>query len=194
MVVNRSSNLLKLRVAHKFSLIDIYGLLTPTLESNPELDKSVPPSADPSGYPKPSVSRHNPLLEETISSYYNQLPRYRLHCHSSRNNTITTFTRPNGDTVAWFSGGSCGFKKGNRAGYEAGYQCAVQMFKRIEKLAEEEPFEIDLYFKGFGQGRDALQKALLSGEGDNIRMMVSSATDRTPLKIGGTRSKKARRL
>ncbi|KAK2466509.1 hypothetical protein APHAL10511_002151 [Amanita phalloides] len=150
----------------------------------------LPPSTDSSGYPKPNPPTANPFNEEGRR----QLPRYRLHCHSSRNNTITTFTRPDGDTVAWFSGGSCKFKKGNRASYEAGYQCAVRVFEQIEKMAGEQNFEIDLFFKGFGQGREALQKALLSGEGDNVRDLVISVTDRTPLKIGGTRSKKARRL
>ncbi|PFH50538.1 hypothetical protein AMATHDRAFT_116059, partial [Amanita thiersii Skay4041] len=120
---------------------------------------------------------------------------YRLHCHSSRNNTITTFTTPHGSTIAWFSGGSCGFKKGNRASYEAGYQCAVRMFRRIEELKHnDDQYQIDLFFKGFGQGREALQKALLSGEGELVRNTISSVTDRTPLKIGGTRSKKTRRL
>ncbi|KNZ79920.1 37S ribosomal protein S18, mitochondrial [Termitomyces sp. J132] len=96
--------------------------------------------------------------------------------------------------VAAFSGGSCGFKKVNRSSYEAGYQCAVRIFKRIAELKEHTHFEIDLYFKGFGQGRDAMHKALLTSEGDNVRKLVRSVTDRTPIKIGGTRSKKARRL
>ncbi|KAF8626767.1 hypothetical protein AX15_004700 [Amanita polypyramis BW_CC] len=173
---------------------DLASRLAASLEPYSDAPESHPPSAGFSGYPKPTPTRANPLDESNISQYRSEVPRYRLHCHSSRNNTITTFTMPNGHTLAWFSGGSCGFKKGNRASYEAGYQCAVRMFKQIETAAEKEPFEIDLFFKGFGQGREALQKALLSGEGDNIRMLVCNVTDRTPLKIGGTRSKKARRL
>ena len=173
---------------------DLASKLAASLESYSDSAELLPPSAGSSGYPKPTPTKSNPLDESNINLYRSELPRYRLHCHSSRNNTITTFTRPGGQTLAWFSGGSCGFKKGNRASYEAGYQCAVRMFKRIEANAEKEPFEVDLFFKGFGQGREALQKALLSGEGDNIRMLVCSVTDRTPLKIGGTRSKKARRL
>ncbi|KAM6495539.1 hypothetical protein JOM56_008245 [Amanita muscaria] len=133
-------------------------------------------------------------LSRQPSLYRGGLPRYRVHCHSSRNNTITTLTRPSGETITWFSGGSCGFKKGNRASYEAGYQCAIRMFKQLEELANKEPLEVDLFFKGFGQGREALQKALLSGEGDNVRTLIGSVTDRTPIKIGGTRAKKARRL
>ncbi|TFK27054.1 translational machinery component [Coprinopsis marcescibilis] len=121
--------------------------------------------------------------------------KLRLHCNASPNNTIATLTKENGSTIAWFSGGSCGFKKANRASYEAGYQCAVRLFKKIEDLHRAQgPVSVQLYFKGFGQGRDALKAALLATEGESIRPLVESVTDRTPIKIGGTRAKKMPRL
>ncbi|THV05505.1 translational machinery component [Dendrothele bispora CBS 962.96] len=123
-----------------------------------------------------------------------RLPVYQLHCHSTKNNTIVTFTNPNGNPIAWYSGGSCGFKGGQRSSYEAGYQCSVKVFERIKEVAEKESLHLDLCFKGFGQGRDAMQKALLTSEGEFVRPLVSKVTDRTPIKIGGTRSKKMRRL
>jgi len=95
--------------------------------------------------------------------------------------------------VAWTSGGSCGFKKSNRSGYEAGYQCAVRLFKKIEQKYREKPFEIDLFYKGFGDGREALYKALMTSEGEAVRPLIRSMTDRTAIKIGGTRAKKAKR-
>lgn len=122
------------------------------------------------------------------------IPKYRLHCKSNHNNTIITLTNDAGKTIAWQSGGRCEFKGSNRASYEAGYQSAVRIFKVIEKLAEEKDFTVALFFKGFGQGREALKTALLAVEGQNIRFLICSVTDRTPIKIGGTRSKKARRL
>ncbi|KAF9076435.1 hypothetical protein BDP27DRAFT_1313321 [Rhodocollybia butyracea] len=97
--------------------------------------------------------------------------------------------------IAWCSGGSCGFKRGQRASYEAGYQCAVRLFKKIETTtATNGAVRIALYFKGFGQGRDAMQKALLATEGWNVRHLIELVGDRTPIKIGGTRAKKRRRL
>ncbi|KAG7097189.1 hypothetical protein E1B28_004561 [Marasmius oreades] len=170
-------------------LLDALEGREPESESNVEAEGG--PSGPPVGdqYPKASP----PPAITTATSY--QRPRYRLHCHSTRNNTITTFTRPDGGTIAWFSGGSCGFKRGTRSSYEAGYQCSVRVFERIKDVrAAVGPMHLDLYFKGFGQGREALQKALLTSEGDGIRQMVINVTDRTPIKIGGTRSKKARRL
>ncbi|KAJ7047604.1 hypothetical protein C8F04DRAFT_916678, partial [Mycena alexandri] len=121
----------------------------------------------------------------------------RFHCNSSRNNTISSFTDPDGNMIAWFSGGSCGFRKRNRSSYEAGYQCAVRMFAKIEEMGRDmpqtSPMRIDLFCKGFGQGREALFKALTTAQGDQVRSWIVSITDRTPIKIGGTRSKKLKR-
>jgi small subunit ribosomal protein S11 len=169
-----------------------------------------PPTAGPDGYPPPQPtfsrawgdsSRNAGIDDDSLqeidggedSGDITRVPvtRLKLHCHSTPNNTIATLTKANGSTVAWFSGGSCGFKKGNRATYEAGYQCAVRAFKKIEELnIEAGGVAVDLYFKGFGEGRNALKGALLATEGAEIRGLVTSITDRTPIKIGGTRAKK----
>ena len=122
------------------------------------------------------------------------IPKYHLHCKSNHNNTIITFSNHAGNIIAWQSGGRCQFKGANRASYEAGYQSAVRIFEVIEKLANAKDFTIALFFKGFGQGREALKTALLAVEGQNIRPLICSVTDRTAIKIGGTRSKKTRRL
>jgi len=120
---------------------------------------------------------------------------FHLHIQSTRNNTITTFTNEKGAPVAWFSGGSVGFKKTNRASYEAGYQCAVRSFARILEQTKVTPnMKLEVFFTGFGQGRDAASKALLGVEGELLRPIIARVTDRTPLKIGGTRAPKARRL
>ncbi|KAK1232396.1 hypothetical protein PQX77_004466 [Marasmius sp. AFHP31] len=151
------------------------------------------PETPPVGgnYPK----ARPPRGRQTASAMTYTRPKYRLHCHSTRHNTIASFTAPDGSTIANFSGGSCGFKRGARSGYEAGYQCSVRVFDRIrEQEAKVGPMYVELFFKGFGQGREAMQKALLTAEGDGVRQLIISVTDRTPLKIGGTRAKKARRL
>jgi small subunit ribosomal protein S11 len=169
------------------------GALLDDLKVSPTTSDSEPPRAGADGYPPPGTPV-DPFNQKSISSFLGPLPKYRLHCKSTRNNTITTFTNEKGETRAWFSGGSCGFKKVNRSSYEAGYQCAVRIFKRIEEIHATQPLQVDLFFKGFGQGRDALHRALMTTEGEKVRPLVSSITDRTAIKIGGTRAKKARRL
>ncbi|KAK7060328.1 hypothetical protein VNI00_001093 [Paramarasmius palmivorus] len=133
----------------------------------------------------------SPMAQPTKSTTTSERPRYRLHCSSERSSTIVTFTRPNGETITWNSGGSVGYKGANRQSFEAGYQCAVRTFKTVEEVAKKEgPFYIDLYLKGFGHGRDAMEKALQLTEGGFVRPLVITITDRTPIKIGGTRSQK----
>lgn len=54
--------------------------------------------------------------------------------------------------------------------------------------------EFEIVFKGFGHGKQAFFAAMMSSEGRQVRSLVWKFQDRTPLKMGGTRSKKARRL
>ncbi|TFK76147.1 translational machinery component [Pluteus cervinus] len=182
--------------------------LEPTSPAESLIDDSEPPLAGPDGFPPPKSTIPNPFKDTfsrsstspLSSSAFDKIIKpatiYRLHCHSTRNNTITTLTTRDGKPIAWFSGGSCGFKKGNRSSYEAGYQCAVRMFQKIKEVQSvgTGPIKVELFFKGFGQGRDALHKALSTSEGNEVRPVVSMITDRTAIKIGGTRAKKTRRL
>lgn len=179
--------------------------LNPLADLTASEDLDLPPRAGPEGY---SSARPNPMSKANTELYAleTNTKSFRFDCHSTRNNTITTlssithsqasFKPPESKVIAWFSGGSVGFKKGQRAGYEAGYQCAVRVFKLLEGLKREhgDRTSVHLYLRGFGQGREALKTALMSSEGDKIRAMVATVTDRTALKIGGTRSKKTRRL
>lgn len=96
------------------------------------------------------------------------------------------------------------FKKSHRSSYEAAHQAALKMFNAIEEFKTSKKgetqtingrFQIRVAFKGmFGQGREAVSAALIGPEGEDLRKMVVGVEDRTPIKIGGTRPKKARRL
>ncbi|KAJ6539112.1 hypothetical protein B0H19DRAFT_1269465 [Mycena capillaripes] len=171
---------------------DISGMLSNLEKENP--DASSAASAAPS--PAPPSGAAPPL---TLCVQI-QIQIHLFHCHSTRTNTINTFTDPDGNVLSWFSGGSCGFRKRNRSTYEAGYQCAIRMFEKIEARAVEQdakeadkPLTVDLFCKGFGFGREALFKALMTAQGDGVRTRIVSITDRTAIKIGGTRSKKRKR-
>jgi small subunit ribosomal protein S11 len=120
--------------------------------------------------------------------------KYHLHVQSTRNNTILSFTDRKGLILSWVSGGSVGFKNVQRSGYEAGYQCALKMFQRIAEEKKTGPMSLEILFKGFGQGREAVYRALMAAEGAEVRAVVKKFTDRTPIKIGGTRARKKRIL
>ena len=119
---------------------------------------------------------------------------YAVSVKASRNNTIVTFARPKGDQFLTLSGGKVGFKKSNRNGYEAGYQCAVGIIGALEREMERADLQWQLMLNGFGQGRDAMLTALTTSVGENVRGRLKRVTDRTPIKIGGTRGQKKRRI
>lgn len=167
------------------SYFDTLAPETP-VEGGPPVGTAFPP---PQGDANP-VRDGNKQPKEKVNHKYN------LYVQSTRNNTIATLTRPNGNPIITVSGGKVGFKGVRKSSYEAGYQCAVTMFKRVLDVREKEgnAMKLEVLFSGFGQGRDAMFRALMSEEGADVRKLVSRVTDTTPIKIGGTRAQKARRI
>lgn len=124
-------------------------------------------------------------------------PRYHFHAHFSPNNTKIYLADSKGRPIprGWWSGGSCRFKGVNRSTQEAGYQCAAHAFRRIEEIIQEKgPITLSVHLRGFGKGRTAVEQIFLTSEGEKVRPLVTEVEDRTPIKVGGTRAKKARRL
>lgn len=147
-----------------------------------------PPQPPRNAYPSPA----NPV--KATESYTRTIPRYRLYVTATRNNTLITFTRPNGNPIATITGGTAGFKGAKKSSYEAGYTCATKAFGLIKQVKEEDnKMDLELFLSGFGQGRDAVYRALMSEEGSWVKDMIVRLTDKTPIKIGGTRSKKRAR-
>ncbi|CDR88959.1 related to ribosomal protein YmS18, mitochondrial [Sporisorium scitamineum] len=147
-----------------------------------------------------SFKDRTPIIRSSFSSRYlpfsatSTLP-HRLFINSSRNNTILTLTSPSGDPLASASGGSVGFKKSARSGYEAGYRAAFSMFGKINEFKGAWRIQhLEVLWNGFGQGREAVFRALLAGEGQLTKGLISKMTDKTPVKIGGVRPKKRRML
>lgn len=117
----------------------------------------------------------------------------RLHIQSTRNNIILTLTTMSGNIICSSSGGAAGFKKAARGEYEAGYRAALAMFKKIEDSRIRWGVGgLELVWKGFGKGREAAFRALLTQEGQATRSLVTSMRDATAIKIGGVRPRKRR--
>jgi small subunit ribosomal protein S11 len=158
-----------------------------------DADDSGPPTS--TLFPPPN-NTNNPLRRDLLSRHV-ELLNYHIHVACTPNNTHIVMSDERGQPIKngnW-TGGTCGFKGVNRSGYEAGYQCAVRAFARVKDLAREVPgARFEFLFCGFGQGREAVIKALMTSEGEDVRPFVNRVTDNTPIKIGGTRAKKTRRL
>ena len=126
------------------------------------------------------VQRRGPRREKR------NIPRGQAHIQATFNNTIITITDPVGNTVAWASGGTAGFK-GSRKSTPYAAQLASQQAAR---LAQDNGMrELDIYVKGPGPGREAAIRSLQAAG-----LVVWSITDVTPIPHNGCRPPKRRRV
>lgn len=121
--------------------------------------------------------------------------RHKLNIYSTKHNTHITLAKPNRDSLISVSCGNIGFRKAGRGTYDAGYQLAAFVMSRIkDKGLLPQIQKLELVYRGFGAGREAVTKAILGSEGKKIRPLIVKLSDSTRLKFGGVRSKKPRRL
>ncbi|KAK1150241.1 hypothetical protein N8T08_000143 [Aspergillus melleus] len=148
-----------------------------------------------------SVTRDYSRMAESLEAdlikrpYSDRSPPHHLHVFTHKHNMHLTLTRPNGNPIFSISCGQLGFRKSGRGGYDSAYQLTAHVFGQIQERGLLPSIQrLEVIFRGYSQGREAFTKVLLGNEGRNIRGLVSSVTDATRLKFGGTRSRKVRRL
>ena len=108
------------------------------------------------------------------------------HIQSTFNNTIITITDPNGNTVAWSSSGTTGFK-GSRKGTPFAAGLAAE--KAGKDAMNQGMREISCLVKGPGSGREAAIRSLQA-----IGLEVTLIKDVTPIPHNGCRPRKRRRV
>ena len=101
------------------------------------------------------------------------------------NNTIITITDQRGNTIAWGTSGTAGFKGSRKSTPFAAQVAAEKVGKEAQTLGVE---NLDIFVKGPGPGRDSAVRAL-----GNTGISISSITDKTPLPHNGCRPPKQRR-
>ena len=114
------------------------------------------------------------------------VPQGRAYIIATFNNTLITFTDPNGNVVSQSSSGAMGFrgsrKKTAFAAQRAGETAARSAVTHGMRT-------VDVLIKGPGNGRESAIRAMA---GAGIR--VSSITDQTPIPHNGCRPPKRRRV
>jgi small subunit ribosomal protein S11 len=114
------------------------------------------------------------------------VPQGQAHIFATFNNTIVTITDMNGNTVAWGSAGSAGFK-GSRKSTPFAARLASQ---NAAKIAQEHGMqEMEIIVKGPGPGRENAIRAL---QASGIK--VTAIRDITPVPHNGCRPPKKRRV
>ena len=114
------------------------------------------------------------------------IPRGQAHIQATFNNTIITITDPQGNTVAWASAGTAGFK-GSRKSTPYAAQLAAQQAARSAQ--DNGMRELDIHVKGPGPGREAAIRSLQAAG-----LVIKSITDVTPIPHNGCRPPKRRRV
>lgn len=108
------------------------------------------------------------------------------HIQSTFNNTVVTITDVNGNTVAWSSAGSRGFK-GSRKSTPFAAQLAAEEAAR--RAMEHGMRSVAVFVKGPGAGRESALRALQS-----VGFKVTLIRDVTPVPHNGCRPPKRRRV
>ncbi len=126
------------------------------------------------------------IKTKTIKKVERKLTSGRVYITATFNNTLITLTDPSGNTLAWGTSGTAGFKGARRA---TPYAAMSAMEKVAQSAKGFGMTAVEVYIKGPGSGRDATIKAL-KGAGINITMIA----DVTPIPHNGPRQKKKRRI
>lgn len=135
--------------------------------------------------------RSSPSLQPAADD----LEPYHLHVYAHKHNTHITCTRPNRNPIISMSCGNIGFRKSRRGTFDSAYSLAKYVIERLSHTGWPPKMrKLELVLRGFGQGREAVVKVLLSPEGKVLRDKIVRVADSTRIKFGGTRSKKPRRL
>jgi small subunit ribosomal protein S11 len=117
-----------------------------------------------------------------------ETPRARAYVHATFNNTVITFTDPEGNVILWGSPATLQPPfKGSRRSTPYAAQIAAQ---NVAKRALDQGVrEVDLYIKGPGPGREAAIRSIQAAG-----LQVRSITDVTPIPHNGCRPPKKRRI
>ncbi len=108
------------------------------------------------------------------------------HIQSTFNNTVVTITDVNGNSVAWSSAGSRGFKGSRKSTPFAAQRAAETVAEKARKMGVR---EVEVKVKGPGSGRESAITALQAAG-----IAVRSIEDVTPLPHDGCRPRKKRRV
>ncbi|KAG5990070.1 hypothetical protein E4U54_004189 [Claviceps lovelessii] len=124
-----------------------------------------------------------------------QLEPYHFHVYSHKHNTHITCTKPNREPIISMSCGNIGYRKSRRGTFDSAYSLTKYALERLIHTGWSQKInKLELVLRGFGQGRDAAIKVLMSPEGKVLRDKIIRVADSTRIKFGGTRSEKPRRL
>lgn len=109
-----------------------------------------------------------------------------VHVKATQNNTIVTITDMAGETLAWDSAGTIGFKGARKATPFAATRAGEQCGQKVRKMGMS---EVEVRITGTGAGRESAVTGVAS-----CGIRVTAIEDRTPVPHNGCRPRKRRRV
>ena len=108
------------------------------------------------------------------------------HITATFNNTMITITDVNGETVAWDSAGTVGFKGARKSTPYAASRAAEKCAQKVKRIGMR---ELEVRVRGAGSGRESAITALQQNG-----LIVTAVEDHTPIPHNGCRAPKRRRV
>ena len=108
------------------------------------------------------------------------------HVAATFNNTMITITDAQGNTIAWSSAGTQGFKGSRKSTPYAAQMAAEDAGKKAREHGME---TLEIEVNGPGSGRESALRAL-----QTVGFNVTSIRDTTPVPHNGCRPRKRRRV
>ncbi len=108
------------------------------------------------------------------------------HVNASFNNTMITITDAQGNSIAWASSGSSGFKGSRKS---TPYAAQIAADSAAKKAQEHGVKTLEVEVKGPGSGRESALRALQAAG-----FTITSIKDVTPIPHNGCRPPKRRRI
>ena len=105
--------------------------------------------------------------------------------HASYNNTIVTITDMDGNTVAWSSSGSIGYKGSKKGTPYAAQLAAADATRKAQNMGIS---QLDIIIRGTGSGREQAIRSI-QATGVTVRTII----DDTPTPHNGCRLRKRKR-
>lgn len=108
------------------------------------------------------------------------------HILATFNNTIVTITDKTGNTVAWASTGSAGFKGSKKS---TPFAAGIAADNAAKKALERGMKEVEVFVKGPGAGRESAIRSVQAAG-----LTIRAIRDVTPIPHNGCRPQKRRRV
>lgn len=125
-------------------------------------------------------------MAKKIKKVRKNVVRGIVYIKSTQNNTIVTITDLNGETVAWDSAGTIGFKGARKSTPFAATRAGESAGQKVRKMGMS---EVEIRIRGAGGGRESAVNGLVS-----TGLRVSAVEDHTPVPHNGCRPRKRRRV